>query len=575
MSDLLNSLFGKKPSPKPSSPTVPPQPPAKPSATYQKGNVIGGKYEIRGELGKGGFGVVYLVYSRETKRVYALKTFRSEFLQDIDARNRFHKEALVWLQLRGSPYLVRAEFIEQISGRLHVGMEYIAQNQDGLNSLEGYLRAKRTSFVQNLRWAIQCCFGMEYAYAHGIRCHRDLKPANILITSDGISKISDFGLVGVGKESNTSPQIAINYWNGAVGYSMQTLDGVGFGTPTHMPPEQFTDAAGCDERSDIYSFGVVLFQMATHGRPPFLVTVPRDNNPDAMMSFWRSMRELHCTAPIPDVVSPFSAIFRRCMAKSRQNRYQTFQELRSDLESILKRETGEVITSSSSDALWDWELVNRGASLEALGRYEEAIEAYDTALALSLLKNKNAWVNKGNSLAELGRLEEALACYDRALELDPKNATAWLNKGATHGDLANHEEAIRCYDKVLQLDPNDALAWNNKGARLADLGHYKDALVCYEQAQAIDPRNHMSWCNKGNSLVGLGRYREALDCYNTSLRINPLDVVSWYGKATVEMSLSELDSARISFRKVIELGTPEWSTEITEAQRCLRELERR
>ena len=113
-----------------------------PGVPHQKGDFIGQKYQVFGALGKGGFGVVYLVYSHETKSVLALKTFRDEYLQDKETRERFRKEAQVWADLERHPYLVRAYFVDEVVGRLYIAMEYIAPDESGLNSLDGYLQRR-------------------------------------------------------------------------------------------------------------------------------------------------------------------------------------------------------------------------------------------------------------------------------------------------------------------------------------------------------------------------------------------------------------------------------------------------
>src|SRR3989338_10568320 len=151
------------------------------SALYKKGDFIGTKYWVYDVLGMGGFCIVYLVYYHEAKSVFALKTFREEYLEDREAQERFKKEAQIWIDMDRHPYLIRAEFVDKISGRLFIGIEYIAPDENGLNSLDGYLKHSPPDLSQSLCWGIQFCHGMEYAYSKGIKAHRDIKPANIMI----------------------------------------------------------------------------------------------------------------------------------------------------------------------------------------------------------------------------------------------------------------------------------------------------------------------------------------------------------------------------------------------------------
>ena len=150
-------------------------------------------------------------------------------------------------------------------------MEPIEKNVQGLNTLGGYLTYKEPDLHQALRWAIQFCHGMEYASLKGVKCHRDIKPENIMITPDGTLKISDFGLVGV----NPTMQVDIELDRlKSDTVSIPPEHHEVMGTPSHMSPEHFRDYNSCDTRSDIYSFGIVLYQMANAGAPP----VPNTNN---------------------------------------------------------------------------------------------------------------------------------------------------------------------------------------------------------------------------------------------------------------------------------------------------------
>jgi len=479
-------------------------------APYKKGDFIGQKYEVYEVLGMGGFGIVYLVYSHELGGVYALKTFKDEYLADREVRKRFQKEASVWVDLGSHPYLVHAHVVDEISGRLYILMEHIAPNEEGLNSLEGYLQRRPPDLVQSLRWGVQICHGMEYAYSKGVRAHRDLKPANVMITQDKTAKITDFGLAGVLSES---PGMRPSGLIAQQDRSGQTMLGTGLGTPPYMPPEQFDNAAGCDERSDIYSFGIVLYQMAARGRLPFPVPMGAD---------WQVMRQLHRESPVPRLDSPLFPIIQRCLEKSSEKRYQTFKEVRRNLESLLQHQTGEVIIPPQLKELEAWEWTNKGASLKSLGRYEEAIRCLDKALELNP-RQVNAWTNKGASLNSLGRYEEAIRCYDKALELDSRQVNAWINKGTSLGSLGRPEEAIRCYDQALELDPRDFKTWTNKGSSLGGLGRYEEAIRCLDKALELNPRYAGAWFNRALAEDVLGRWREAVRSYQQFLTIAPVE----------------------------------------------------
>jgi tetratricopeptide (TPR) repeat protein len=242
-----------------------------------------------------------------------------------------------------------------------------------------------------------------------------------------------------------------------------------------MPPEQFDNGAGCDERSDIYSFGIVLYQMAAGGQVPFPIPVGAD---------WQAMQLLHRDSPVPRLDSPLFPIIQRCLEKSPEKRYETFTEVRRNLELLLQRQAGEVIIPPQLKELEIWEWNNKGGSLYTLGRYEEAIPCLDKALELDP-RYSNAWTNKGNSLDNLGHHEEAILCYDKALELDPSDAAAWYNKGTSRHRLGSYEEAICCYDKALEFDPRYVDAWSNKALAEDKLSRWSEAGLSYGQFLAL------------------------------------------------------------------------------------------
>ena len=369
----------RPPPPPPPESAIPPSPTSEPAfvppalpGLYKRGDAIGDSYRVNQVLGEGGFGIVYLVQTRRGGGRVALKTIRDEWLRDDATRAMFRKEAELWIALGRHPYLVRADIVDEEHGRLFLVMEYVAPDARGMTGLQDRLERDPPDLDQSLRYAVQFCHGMEYAYSRGIRCHRDIKPANILIGADGAVRITDFGIAGVVAPGAEAPPAAHIEGMG------ETMAGAVFGTPTHMPPEQFVDAASCDERSDVYSFGVVLYQMAARGSLPFLPQVAP--GPDAGRRFFAEMRRLHEKVEPSPLDSPLMPVVARCLQKDRALRYPGFAALRVDLARLLRERTGEEVAVPQTGAAAAEDLCQRGISLASLDRHEEALACYDEAL---------------------------------------------------------------------------------------------------------------------------------------------------------------------------------------------------
>jgi tetratricopeptide (TPR) repeat protein len=500
---------------------------------YKKGDVIGGKYVVERVLGKGGFGIVYLVYAHDVGEMCALKTFRDELLASPIARDAFKKEALLWVNLDRHPFILGARWVEEISGRLFVEMDYVEADAKGRVSLADYLVGTGTPVDSNrmLEWAIQFCLGIEHARAHGIECHRDIKPANILITNDGTLKITDFGLslaaeAAWRRASGRINAVVTNGTDGNFGFSLMQSGGKRrCGTPGYIAPEVYR-CEGADVRSDIYSFGLVLWQMANGSRtPPFIVRW-REN----MDVFLQEIYDQQMTGYVPPVQQiPLKPVIERCLQPQPTERYGCFEELRKALQPIWEagaaRKFENPQVGERTASFW----VNKGAALCALKRGKEAIGCFGMALAIDSLQ-VGAWIGMGYQYAELGQKKEAIECYDIALAIDPRDATAWNNKGNVLSATRRHEEAIRCYDQSLAIDPRYGNAWNNKGIALEAISRHQEAIACYNKALAIDQRATNAWNNKGGALVALGRYEEAIHCFDNVLMIDPQNAAAFHNK---------------------------------------------
>ncbi len=483
------------------------------------------------------------------------------------------------MRLGRHPYLVRADFVDEEHGRLFLVMEYVPPDARGLSGLEDRLQRDPPDLDQSLRYAVQFCHGMEYAYSRGIRCHRDIKPANILVGADGAIRITDFGIAGVVVAGVEAPPAARIEGLGG------TMAGSVFGTPSHMSPEQFVDAASCDERSDIYSFGVVLYQMVGGGALPFRPRVAP--GPGAPRRLFEEMRRLHTeVAPAP-LDSPLMPVIARCLQKDRALRYPGFAVLRVELARMLLERTGETVMVPTSGATAAEELCQRGLSLASLGRHQEAIACYDEALRQSP-DEPVLHSNRGNALSHLDRLDEALAAFARAVALRPRYDTAfanralaltragrfdealrdadqalawnarstvaWQARGVVLSSLGRRDEAIAAYDAALEVDARDPIAWSNKAGNLLELGRYPEAVAAFDHALALDPRAQSCWVGKATALAQMGRHEEALPVYDEATRLDQWDAKAFYNKGNSLVQLQRYEGALACFEQATLLS---------------------
>jgi len=255
---------------------------------YKVGDLIDGEFfvhDIFGRESKSGMGVVYLVTSREVDTPFVLKTFQN--LEDSSKlRQSFLKEAEAWVKLGRHPNVVQAFWVREISNQPFVAAEFISGDDDGRNTIGNFCQKGAVPITSAIKWGCQFCFGMLHALKNNIIAHRDIKPANLMVDSSMNLRITDFGLV----KSVNIEEVSIRDGNIASAANINaTARGTAMGTYPYMAPEQFTDAKSVDHRADIYSFGIVLFQMLSGGQLPF---VPNPNSKNIALDFYN----LHVSA---------------------------------------------------------------------------------------------------------------------------------------------------------------------------------------------------------------------------------------------------------------------------------------
>ncbi|MEW6280756.1 MAG: tetratricopeptide repeat protein, partial [Candidatus Eremiobacterota bacterium] len=274
-----------------------------------------GRYEVIERLGQGGMGIVYRGEDPMLDRPVAIKTLLPERLTE-QAVDRFRREARSAAKLR-SPHIVTIFDIgnqeEIYKGKpaniWYIVMEYV-QGQTLTEFLQGP-PGDPLELDRRLRFFVQVLEAMRDAHAAGV-VHRDLKPDNVMVTSEGVVKVMDFGLAFVD------------------GSHSLTNDGQMMGTPAYLSPEQ-AQGAITDHRTDIYSLGVILFETLT-GRLPFDATHYMEMLRKVLEEPPRSPREF-----LPDVPPALERMALRCLRKSPDDRYQSVDEILAELELFLKQ----------------------------------------------------------------------------------------------------------------------------------------------------------------------------------------------------------------------------------------------
>ena len=269
-----------------------------------------GKYQVQGEIGKGGFGTVYRAWDPTVNRAVAIKVLT--VAGDADLLTRFRNEAASTGNLHHRNIVTIHDFGE------HEGVPYmVMQLLEGETLQELQARKAPLTLVQKMQIMAQVADGLNYAHQHGI-VHRDVKPANIMIMPDHSVQIMDFGIARV--TANTS---------------RQTRTGFVIGTVLYMAPEQFLPGKTVDHRSDIWAYGVIYYELLT-GKHPF-------SGPDEMSTLYQvaHIEPEPVRSIAQDVPAALEEVIHRLLSKDPDLRYSSLREVNFDTQPIiaeLKRE---------------------------------------------------------------------------------------------------------------------------------------------------------------------------------------------------------------------------------------------
>lgn len=497
-----------------------------------KGAIFGGRYRVF-DVAAGGMGRVYLaddlqigpddaplkvaiksvVDFEEWDRARTSRGLPSDVAAYHNLLARFRREALTWIKLGMHQNIIWAMWLLDVGAKPYLVMEYA----DG-GDLRTLMQARRLTVPEVVGFAVQFCEGMKHAVRTAGVVHRDIKPANILITSNAVLKIADFGLAksfDVETEDDALPESPSD---------VATSD-VAMGTRAYMAPEQFHSLSNADTRSDIFSFGATLFEMLT-GLRLFA---------EQGAAMWAALAQ-----PVPvlteidqAVPGSLSDLVARCLQFDPQRRFQTFEALSAALlpvsDSLPGRLPIPVDASHERRAplfTRSLQLLGETYALISLGRHREAAACAADAIAIDP-GNYEHWINRGMALLGERDFAGARECWLQAARLKPDEARTWANLAWANLELGDASEGRTAALRAIRCETGCADGWMARGASERALGQLSEAVVSSAHAARLEPYNWKAHLNLGYCLQDLKRYDEALESLTRALTINPREAHGW------------------------------------------------
>lgn len=477
-----------------------------------------GKYKIIRELGRSN-DIVYEAIDTTINRRVALKELllppNLSGAQKRERIERFYREARAAGSL-SHPNIVTIYEVGEDHGRHYIAMEFLEGQ-----SLRDILDIEHTLPIDKaISIAIQICDALDYAHQKGV-IHRDIKPDNIQILEENRVKITDFGIARIMDE----PSI--------------TMDGQVFGTPSYMSPEQVAGKP-IDQRSDIFSLGVVLYEMLT-GRKPF--------TGDSVVSITYSIMNQDVIIP-PGIPPQLERILRKCLAKDPNNRYQSVRELADDLRLYLNGDqsapvpTMQMAVNTAIDPQ-NVTIAQTDLSTSPPTQSQPSLFSLDAYKKHHLSDQSLYFVKLGIivlliSGALIGFILLLVAGYNGfKMRENIEQTNAYLHMAQQYFDQKSYQAAIDEFNKALQStkDPsiikvirhNMAICYLELGNQMSEQGYALQAINYYQQAILLDPNFAEAYLNLGIELRNIGNDDEAINAWTKAAQVG-------YGSRTAQLA---------------------------------------
>ena len=502
-----------------------------------------GSYRILSQIGRGGMATVYKAYQPSLDRHVAIKVLPAYFAeQDETFLKRFKQEARSIAKLRHPNILVVHEYGEE-QGTTYIVMEYVEAG-----TLTERLRDPMTlAEVEPL--LRQVAAALDYAHEEKV-IHRDVKPSNILLKSPDWPLLTDFGLAKI------------------VGGTHLTQTGAIFGTPAYMSPEQGRGEQ-LDGRSDIYSLGIILYEMVT-GAVPYTAETPM------------AVVVKHIIDPLPlphtkkpDIPEAVELVILKALAKDPADRYGRAGEMAQALTEAVGRAVARVSAPAAPIAPQagapeaatippparrpvPWVLGGIGALLlvcvAALALARGGLSAVRSAANQSAQATRTIDQLMADAVARLdqGDLAEATADFQAAADLEPSNLDLLWEVASVLEDYGYPEEAAVFVGRALASAPDDPAVYEAAAWQYYDLGFYPEAVAQFERMLELDPQAVWPLIWQAQAYQAMGDPRSAMAVLDTAMARPQVDDPSLYENIGWAYSAVEAwGQAKVAFRQAV------------------------
>lgn len=533
----------------------------------------------------GSWGAVYVLkeMDRESElprpEILIGKTIRPEFAADPDRVARFEEECNIWLSLGIHKHIVRLFFVDRLAGQVFGFGEYVPD--EGLpNTLRGWLNNNLVEHEIALRFGVHIIRALNFARGRGLVVHQDLKPENVMVSADGVAKVTDWGLSRMVPSQVMAPPAA-----GAIPYAFRgdadASGALGHGSRGYAAPELSQPGMAATAQADLFSLAVILVEMLSGQRPragtsaedlePLLRSLEVSQRPALTEQLASCLaaepaRRPGSTAELEEILT---GAFRELVGVEPEKAPPPTWERLSD---IGQRAYGLMMLGRIDEGMKLWAELMRevGRDEEKAGKapvmlmdYKERgwipvvpeeyisdaeerlrqdpgnLESLDSAIAFNVLAGRRERAIElclqrlditpddsatrktvTNLLDEVGRPREALAHLDHVIRHNP-TAEVWKERAKILQEQNDVAGALAAAEQAVELAPNDADSLNALGHMLASLGQHERAAEMFHKATEIEPESALFWYNLGTAWRVLRRIEEASQALQKAVEVDP------------------------------------------------------